>query len=65
MSGPLGGIFFRLTLYTCKANVINIIISTHQGDDVDQDLVAENVDVKFTGDVSDQLHEHVLVSHVH
>jgi len=37
---------------------------THEGNNVDEDLVAEDVDVKFAGDVTDQFHEHVLVRHL-
>jgi len=37
---------------------------THECDDVDENLVTENVNVQFAGDVTYQLHEHVFVRHL-
>jgi len=39
-------------------------IITNEGYDVDEDLMAENVDIEFAGDVADEFHEHVLVRHL-
>lgn len=39
-------------------------VAARQDADVDEDLVAKDVDVQLVGDVADQLHEHVLLVHL-
>jgi len=51
-------------LYADAATLCQRQKITYEGDDVDEYLVTQYVDVQFAGNVTDQFHEHVLVRHL-
>jgi len=60
----VGRFYWQTKLANFIVRLTSALLRTHECDDVDEDLVAENVDVQLAGDVADELHEHVLVRHL-